>query len=149
MLTPFYTVRMMGVLLHSIQQSAALALGRLANYSDDLAEAVVQNEILPQLVSTCTSLQQPLSRFMRLCWNVPSGVLGQRSCTLLTCLQEIAQSCAGISTSPLKSKTTATLPNCGCVLAMKGVRWPQHTCLFLLGIGLNACLSACLFVRKP
>lgn len=36
--------------IHSIQQSAALALGRLANYSDDLAEAVVQNEILPQLV---------------------------------------------------------------------------------------------------
>jgi len=34
----------------SIQQSAALALGRLANYSDDLAEAVVSNEILPQLV---------------------------------------------------------------------------------------------------
>lgn len=37
----------------SIQQSAALALGRLANYSDDLAEAVVQNEILPQLVGVC------------------------------------------------------------------------------------------------
>lgn len=34
----------------SIQQTAALALGRLANYSDDLAEAVVQNDILPQLV---------------------------------------------------------------------------------------------------
>lgn len=34
----------------SIQQSAALALGRLANYSDDLAEAVVANDILPQLV---------------------------------------------------------------------------------------------------
>lgn len=34
----------------SIQQTAALALGRLANYSDDLAEAVVANEILPQLV---------------------------------------------------------------------------------------------------
>lgn len=34
----------------SIQQSAALALGRLANYSEDLADAVVQNEILPQLV---------------------------------------------------------------------------------------------------
>lgn len=40
----------------SIQQSAALALGRLANYSDDLAEAVVQNEILPQLVG-----RQPLA----------------------------------------------------------------------------------------
>lgn len=38
-------------MLCSIQQSAALALGRLASYSDDLAEAVVQNEILPQLVS--------------------------------------------------------------------------------------------------
>jgi hypothetical protein len=34
----------------SIQQSAALALGRLANYSEELAEAVVNNEILPQLV---------------------------------------------------------------------------------------------------
>ncbi|GBG87406.1 hypothetical protein CBR_g45463 [Chara braunii] len=34
----------------SIQQSAAIALGRLANYNDDLAEAVVNNEILPQLV---------------------------------------------------------------------------------------------------
>ena len=36
----------------SIQQTAALALGRLANYSDDLAEDVVQNEILPQLVAS-------------------------------------------------------------------------------------------------
>ena len=34
----------------SIQQTAALALGRLANYSDELAEAVVGHEILPQLV---------------------------------------------------------------------------------------------------
>ena len=34
----------------SIQQSAAVALGRLANHSDELAEAVVSNEILPQLV---------------------------------------------------------------------------------------------------
>ena len=36
--------------VQSIQQSAALALGRLASYSEDLAEAVVSNEILPQLV---------------------------------------------------------------------------------------------------
>eukprot|EP00128_Syssomonas_multiformis_P011913 Colp12_sorted_trinity150504_noHs@24545 len=34
----------------SIQQSAALALGRLANYNDELAEAVVSGDILPQLV---------------------------------------------------------------------------------------------------
>lgn len=33
-----------------------MALGRLANYSDDLAEAVVQNEILPQLVSVVPPL---------------------------------------------------------------------------------------------
>ena len=32
------------------QQTAALALGRLANYNDDLAEAVVKSDILPQLV---------------------------------------------------------------------------------------------------
>ncbi|CAG9336050.1 unnamed protein product [Blepharisma stoltei] len=36
----------------SIQQSAALALGRLANYSDDLAEQVVAHDILPQLVQS-------------------------------------------------------------------------------------------------
>mmetsp|Transcript_21758 Transcript_21758/g.35984 ORF Transcript_21758/g.35984 Transcript_21758/m.35984 type:complete len:507 (-) Transcript_21758:326-1846(-) len=36
--------------LPSIQQSAALALGRLANYNEELAEAVVSNGILPQLV---------------------------------------------------------------------------------------------------
>lgn len=34
----------------SIQQSAALALGRLANYSEELAENVVQGDILQQLV---------------------------------------------------------------------------------------------------
>ncbi|KAM5282402.1 sperm-associated antigen 6 isoform 2-T2 [Hipposideros larvatus] len=34
----------------TIQQTAALALGRLANYNDDLAEAVVEGDILPQLV---------------------------------------------------------------------------------------------------
>lgn len=34
----------------SIQHSAALALGRLANYSEALAESVVVNDVLPQLV---------------------------------------------------------------------------------------------------
>ena len=34
----------------SVQQTAALALGRLANYNDNLAEAVVKGDILPQLV---------------------------------------------------------------------------------------------------
>ena len=34
----------------NIQQTAAIALGRLANYNDDLAEAVVKGDILPQLV---------------------------------------------------------------------------------------------------
>ena len=34
----------------TVQQTAALALGRLANYSDDMAEAVVKSDILPQLV---------------------------------------------------------------------------------------------------
>ncbi|CAL8292917.1 unnamed protein product [Lota lota] len=39
----------------TIQQTAALALGRLANHSDDLAEAVVQGDILPQLVHSLAS----------------------------------------------------------------------------------------------
>eukprot|EP00049_Salpingoeca_infusionum_P009277 m.153437 g.153437 ORF g.153437 m.153437 type:complete len:512 (+) comp14291_c0_seq1:264-1799(+) len=34
----------------TIQQTAALALGRLANHSDELAAAVVHDDILPQLV---------------------------------------------------------------------------------------------------
>lgn len=34
----------------SIQQTAALALGRLAEHSDDLAEAVVTEDILPELI---------------------------------------------------------------------------------------------------
>ncbi|CAL8311593.1 unnamed protein product [Merluccius merluccius] len=39
----------------TIQQTAALALGRLANHSDDLAEAVVRGDILPQLVYSLAS----------------------------------------------------------------------------------------------
>ena len=34
----------------TVQQTAALALGRLANHSDDMAEAVVKSDILPQLI---------------------------------------------------------------------------------------------------
>jgi HEAT repeat protein len=34
----------------SIQQSAALAIGRLANHSEELAESVVQNDIIAQLI---------------------------------------------------------------------------------------------------
>lgn len=35
-----------------MQQTAALALGRLANYNVDLAEEVVAADILPQLVAS-------------------------------------------------------------------------------------------------
>lgn len=38
--------------VESIQQSAALALGRLASYSDALAKDIVNYEILPQLVQS-------------------------------------------------------------------------------------------------
>lgn len=34
----------------SVQQGAALALGRLANHSEEMAAAVIQNDIVPQLV---------------------------------------------------------------------------------------------------
>ncbi|CAJ1082331.1 sperm-associated antigen 6 [Xyrichtys novacula] len=39
----------------SIQQTAALALGHLADHSDDLAEAVVKEDILPHLISSLAS----------------------------------------------------------------------------------------------
>lgn len=54
----------------SIQQSAALALGRLANYSDELAEAVVSNEILPQLVYSLSEQNvsiRPLPKYLNHC----------------------------------------------------------------------------------
>ena len=38
----------------SIQQSAALAIGRLANYSEELATSVVENNIIPQLIFSLT-----------------------------------------------------------------------------------------------
>ncbi|GCA62578.1 hypothetical protein KIPB_004412 [Kipferlia bialata] len=34
----------------SVQQSSALALGRIANFSEEMAELVVSNDVLPQLV---------------------------------------------------------------------------------------------------
>lgn len=56
----------------SVQQTAALALGRLANYSDHLAEAVVRGDILPQLVyslaeqnvKTISSFPSPFDQFL-------------------------------------------------------------------------------------
>ncbi|XP_068199111.1 sperm-associated antigen 6-like isoform X2 [Antennarius striatus] len=39
----------------SIQQTAALAVGRLADHSDDLAEVVVREDILPQLIHSLAS----------------------------------------------------------------------------------------------
>ncbi|XP_042570187.1 sperm-associated antigen 6 isoform X1 [Cyprinus carpio] len=47
----------------TIQQTAALALGRLANYNDDLAEAVVKGDILPQLVYSLA--EQNTQRFYK------------------------------------------------------------------------------------
>lgn len=46
----------------TIQQTAALALGRLANYNDDLSEAVVKADILPQLVYSLA--EQNVSTFI-------------------------------------------------------------------------------------
>ena len=61
----------------SIQQSAALALGRLATYSDELAEAIVSNEILPQLVYSLS--EQNVRKFLFDCYSVSTKKL------LLTC----------------------------------------------------------------
>jgi len=47
----------------SISQSAALALGRLANMNEELAESVVNNEILPQLVMSLNEQNVTISSF--------------------------------------------------------------------------------------
>lgn len=39
----------------SIQQSAALAIGRLANHSEELAESVIQNDIISQLIASLSN----------------------------------------------------------------------------------------------
>lgn len=54
----------------TIQQTAALALGRLANYNDDLAEAVVKGDILPQLVYSLA--EQNVSWEQSIIYNAPS-----------------------------------------------------------------------------
>ena len=56
----------------SIQQSAALALGRLANYNDELAEAVVSNEVLPQLYSLSSRTASTRRRRRSSCARSPS-----------------------------------------------------------------------------
>ncbi|KAG7236992.1 hypothetical protein INR49_032923 [Caranx melampygus] len=48
----------------SIQQTAALALGRLADHSDDLAEAVVKEDILPQLINSLASQNVSISNLL-------------------------------------------------------------------------------------
>ena len=46
----------------SIQQSAALAIGRLANYSEEMAESVIDGEIIPNLIA---SLGKPSRLFKK------------------------------------------------------------------------------------
>lgn len=39
----------------TVQQNAALALGRLANYNEHVSEQIVMSEILPQIVLSLNS----------------------------------------------------------------------------------------------
>ena len=50
----------------TIQQTSALALGRLANYNDDLAEAVVRADILPQLVYSLAEQNVSITKIIKL-----------------------------------------------------------------------------------
>lgn len=72
----------------TIQQTAAVALGRLANHNDDLAEAVVKGDILPQLVY---SLAEQNVRVIPLCVVHPSLIPLPSSLGLLLTLAEVLQ----------------------------------------------------------
>lgn len=50
----------------SVQQTAALALGRLANYNDDLAEAVVKGDILRELVHSLAEQNVRINAFINI-----------------------------------------------------------------------------------
>ena len=63
----------------TVQQTAALALGRLANYNDDLAEAVVKGDILPQLVFSLA--EQNVSGFILVNFDCTVTVWGTRPMT--------------------------------------------------------------------
>ena len=52
----------------TVQQTAALALGKLANHNDDLAEAVVKGDILPQLVYSLA--EQNVTLYVYICMHV-------------------------------------------------------------------------------
>ncbi len=61
----------------SIQQSAALAIGRLANHSEELAESVIQNEIISQLIYSLSN-QNFCMFYCEFFW--PTFLLGHSSC---------------------------------------------------------------------
>lgn len=50
----------------SIQQSAALALARLASYSPEIAEAIVSNQVLPQLIDSLAKQNVYIKLFFKL-----------------------------------------------------------------------------------
>lgn len=64
----------------TIQQTAALALGRLASYNEDLAEAVVKGDILPQLVYSLTEQNVCLCLCMCVCVCVHLHTLPHSPC---------------------------------------------------------------------
>jgi len=69
----------------SIQHSAAIALGRLASYNDELAEAIVSGDILPQLVYSLG--EQNVSVITSLCSSCFSDSINEPQHLCLTQLQ--------------------------------------------------------------
>ena len=64
----------------AIQQAAALALGRLANYNEEMAESVVDSDILPQLVYSLSEQNVSLDLWrslMRVLWELISELVGR------------------------------------------------------------------------
>lgn len=68
----------------SISQSAALALGRLANMNEELAESVVNNEILPQLVMSLNEQNVTFNSFRDSIRKQPHSCLEPLPNTLLS-----------------------------------------------------------------
>lgn len=88
----------------SVQQTAALALGRLANFSVDLAEEVVAAEILPQLVASLGGTNVSAQRHTVSFWHHPRHT--QRS-------NRAVPSCVSPQPTPCANAPASDIP-CAC-----------------------------------
>ena len=80
----------------TVQQTAALALGKLANHNDDLAEAVVKGDILPQLVYSLAEQNVMCCMLDIGCVKLSFAEVLQKSCCI--CIESCCEALSRVGT---------------------------------------------------